>query len=112
MLLIGSSRISASPMYKDVYTACQDFNVVFTNQSVPNLARHLWNNFDSPWKQSVFNNELSKLYLNNESSMWVSAFYDIIPHEQIKANYPVAGIDQAKQYSSICSKGDFYYHDV
>jgi hypothetical protein len=76
------SRISASPIYEITAKICNDFDLTFTNQGLPAIARELWKNYDSfdesnKWKQSVFSNELKKFYMNNESPMWISAFYEL-----------------------------------
>jgi hypothetical protein len=105
------SKISASPIYEVSAKICNDFDLTFTNQGLPAIERELWRIHDMPWVQSVFSNELKKLYMNNESPMWISVFYELFD-KTIPKNYKISAIDPAKQYTSICLNGDFYTHDV
>jgi AAA domain len=110
--LSNNCKISVSPNYDVVKALCKDFGEYFENQSLPALARQLWKDFEGTWKQSVFANEVKKLYHNNKSSMWVSAFHYLRDPKNLKSSYKIAGVDQAKQYTSICLKGGFFTHDI
>lgn len=110
-IYLEGGRVSASPNFEVIYNICNDFGIIFKNQSIPAIARELWDNFDMKWKQSVFSNDIRRLYMKNDSPMWISAFYQLFD-KSIPENYQISAIDQAKQYTSVCLNGGFFTHDI
>jgi len=109
--------LECTKLYNEVFDLCKDFKVEFKNQTMSQFSRFLWykflddnsNTYD--FKESYFNKELKKLFLDNNSSIWTKAFKMDLTEKEINIK-DVSSVDISKCYTSILTRGGFFTHSI